>query len=147
MQELLGTRRYKVGYEIRTERFSGADALGGAPFILKSAFTIPEGYYIGDSKMAHRLIVQRGIKPEPRKPNDPEANDGWGYICTIGFSEREQAWFGWSHRAICGFEIGDKIFDPNYGHDLLETKRHGEEVIKNLDQAKQAAINFAESVS
>lgn len=47
MRELIKTRRYKAGYEIRYEQMSGDEAGGGSAFIMRSAFTIPEGYYIG----------------------------------------------------------------------------------------------------
>lgn len=68
---------------------------------MKSAYTIPEGDYIGSSKWAYRLIVQRGIKPQLREQNKR--------ICSIGFCEREQKWYGWSHRAIYGFGIDDMV--------------------------------------
>lgn len=32
-----------------------------------------------------------------------------GKPCNIGFCEKEQKWYGWSHRAICGFGVGSKI--------------------------------------
>jgi hypothetical protein len=28
---------------------------------------------------------------------------------SIGYSSESKKWYGWSHRAICGFKIGDKI--------------------------------------
>lgn len=30
-------------------------------------------------------------------------------ISNIGFSEKEQKWYGWSHRAFFGFGIGSKV--------------------------------------
>jgi len=77
----------------------------------------------------------------------------------LGFSEKLQKWFGWSHRAICGFGIGDKLFDKNWTSDgskasfsntvddNLEFTERGEVTIKTLDQAKQAAKNFSKYVS
>jgi hypothetical protein len=133
-RELISVRRYKAGYEIRTEKvqIGKNDAI-----TMKSAYT-PEGYYIGDSKRAYRLIVKRGIKPELA----PSCT-----VCSIGFCEREQRWAGWSHRAICSFGIGDKIFEACYGDDHTPFIQHGKVTIETLDQAKQAAINFAEYVS
>jgi len=29
----------------------------------------------------------------------------------LGLDEDKGIWYGWSHRAIVGFKIGDKIFD------------------------------------
>lgn len=34
---------------------------------------------------------------------------GSGKPINIGFSEKEQKWYGWSHRAIYGFGIGSKV--------------------------------------
>jgi len=60
---------------------------------------------------------------------------------TVGFSEKEQKWYGWSHRAIFGFGIGDKSVECYPG----ETKKGKK--CETLDDCKQAAIKFAESVS
>ena len=32
-----------------------------------------------------------------------------GNTACYGFSEKEQKWYGWSHRAIYGFEIGSEV--------------------------------------
>lgn len=74
--------------------------------------------YIGSPKDAKYLVVERGICAlEPRV-------DGPGLICSIGFCPNDGKWYGWSHRAICGFGGGDKTWE----------------------QAKVAASRFAESV-
>lgn len=88
-------RRYKSGYEIR-EEFWKTDP-NDEGHIMRQAYT-PSGDYIGDSKFAHRLCTKRGIKPEKSDPAH--------CVCSIGFSESEQKWYGWSHRAIYGFGIG-----------------------------------------
>lgn len=31
------------------------------------------------------------------------------FVDGLGFSEEDQKWYGWSHRAICGFGIGSKV--------------------------------------
>jgi hypothetical protein len=64
----------------------------------------------------------------------------------IGFSEKEQKWYGWSHRAIHGFGSGDKIFQANYGDDNTLFKDHGKKPIKNK-YGEKAAIAFAKYVS
>ena len=51
MRELLSTRHYKAGYDIRKERISGDEAGGGSSFEMSSAFT-PSGDYIGNPKRA-----------------------------------------------------------------------------------------------
>ena len=67
-------------------------------------------------------------------------------VHSIGFSEREKRWYGWSHRAICGFGVGDRIFEPGYGDDSTPYKSHGEKPVKNMEDAKKSAMNFADDV-
>jgi len=69
--------------------------------------------------------------------------DGYG----LGFSEKEQKWYGWSHRAIEGFGIGDMIFEVNFGDDKTLFRQHGKKPIKNMDDAKESARRFAKYVS
>lgn len=89
---------YKAGYEIRVEDV--LDVGCKTPIRMKSAYT-PKGDYIGDPKTAFHLCKKRGIHPILAQ----ESNN----VCSIGFSEREQKWYGWSHRAIYGFDIGSKV--------------------------------------
>lgn len=64
-----------------------------------AAYT-PDGAYIGTEEWAQKL-EERGIVPELRAPDHN--------VCSIGFCEREQKWYGWSHRAMYGFGIGSKV--------------------------------------
>ena len=61
--------------------------------------------------------------------------------CGLGYSEKEEKWYGWSHRAIHGFGIGDKCIEC-YPTGTKEGK-----IIKTMEQAKEAAKKFADSVS
>lgn len=65
----------------------------------------------------------------------------------IGLDEDKGIWYGWSHRAIVGFKVGDKIFDPNFGDDKTKFTEHGSKQIKTLNDAKKSAKNFADYVS
>ncbi len=167
---VLATRKYKAGYVIRDEihktnfeafPITDPDEKGkeiidyinkhrGEHVIVKSAYT-PYGNYIGDPKTAYYLIKKRGIKPELA---DPQNN-----VCSIGFCEKEQKWYGWSHRAIFGFGIdsvaskGDCCTTSGWTEEYLQ--QHPEERLKvipvgfkakTLADAKQMAIAFAESV-
>lgn len=158
MGEVTKVRRYRAGYEIRTELVDGSE-FGCEDFEIKQAFTTPEGHYIGDPVMAHRLIVLRGIKPEPREPACPGANGGRGRTCTIGFSERKQRWAGWSHRAIDFFGIGDTVDEgdcvASSGWTDEWLAEHPEDDLrlpvgfeaKTLEDARRMAIAFADLVS
>ncbi len=99
MKTLLKERNYAAGYVVKTELVDGAE-YGCDDFETKSAFT-HEGDYIGDPRMAYRICKTRGIKPEPI--------DETHNICSIGFCEKEQKWYGWSHRAMFGFGVGSEI--------------------------------------
>lgn len=82
------------------------------------------------------FLEKKGIKPEKI--------DSSHTVRTIGFSEKEQKWYGWSHRAICGFKVGDTIKNDN--HVCAETLKVGFKA-KNLDDCKKMAIAFARGVS
>ena len=145
-------RKYKSGYEIRRELWKLDENDNGTQ--MRQAYT-PSGDRIGDTKTAHLICTTKGIRPE--KANLDHC------VCSIGFCEKEQKWYGWSHRAMLGFEIGDKLFDENWVGDGMSDERdefgflismdnvkfieRGGIVIQSLNQAKQAAINFSDYVS
>ncbi len=147
-RKVLSVRKYKAGYEVRTEKvFHNGDK---EFTIMKSAYN-PDGHYIGDSVTAHRLIVQCGIAPELRKPTHG--------VCSIGFNEAEQKWYGWSHRALFGFGIGDKVkkgdvcTSSGYTDEYLAEHPEEDESLpvgfkaKTIDDAKLMASAFAHGVS
>lgn len=110
-----------------------------------------DGIYIGDEKRAEWLCNELGIEPEPLP--------GCNQICSIGFCEKEQKWYGWSHRAIYGFGVGDVVKEDDLtsmsGYTDEYLKEHPEKdrslpvgfTAKTLDDAKRMAIAFAESVA
>jgi hypothetical protein len=145
---ILSVRKYKAGYEIRTELLN-EDFACGVGVTMKTAYTI-DGNYIGDPKWAYHLY-KRGIKPE--RINSSHR------VCSIGFCEKEQKWYGWSHRAMYGFGIGDVVEEgdccASSGWTLDYLAEHPEEDLslpvgfeaKTIEDAKRMAIAFAESVS
>lgn len=129
IKKLLRTRVYKKwGYQLLYYTVDGT-RYGNIPDTeMCSAFTWPEFRYIGDSKTAYRLCKKRGIKPELIDPKPPvelqtekrldkrakQLLGGVAYtldssICSIGFQENEQKWYGWSHRAMYGFGIDSRV--------------------------------------
>lgn len=116
-KEVLSVRKYKAGYEVRTEIITWD---GMKPFEMKSAYN-PEGHYIGNSKDAYRLCKKGGIRPILANKNHK--------VCSIGFCEKENKWYGWSHRAIYGFTIGSEVkegdcgYEPTGPKDLLESMK------------------------
>jgi hypothetical protein len=150
-REVVKVLHYKAGYEVRTERISGEEhgMPEGAVMDMRCAYT-PEGDYLGDPKMARYLVVKRGIRPEKAAPDHN--------VCSIGFCEREQKWYGWSHRAIYGYGIGDVAQEgslctqsgsiPEYvaEHPEADLSVPVGFTADTLDDAKRMAIAFADSV-
>lgn len=60
----------------------------------------------------------------------------------LGFSEKEQKWYGWSHRAYYGFGIGHKVKKGHVGYEEL-----GDFECKTLEDCRKVAEIFAKSVS
>lgn len=124
----------------------------GQEITLEIAYT-KAGDYIGDEKTAKYLCDELGIAPEiagiKRDLHQP---------CSIGFCEKKGKWYGWSHRAIFGFGIGDTVKEGDccavsgWTEDYL--LEHPEEDLslpvgfeaKTIEDAKRMAIAFAESV-
>jgi hypothetical protein len=118
-KKVLKTRKYKAGYEVRTELWAADWAPSeNIPTEVMAAYT-PSGDFIGDPKMARYLVVKMGIKPE--KANDSHC------VCSIGFCKERNTWAGWSHRAYCEFgvghevKVGDCAFKPSNTKELMES--------------------------
>lgn len=142
ISRILGVRKFKVGYEVRTIEYANAQYGGTGTMTMKTAFT-PEGYYVGDPKWAHRLYNKRGMSKVQPTTKEP------GTTCAVGFCASKNKWFGWSHRAICGFGIGDMLFKERMkgATDKTPFIKHGTVKIKTLSQARLAAQRFASYVS
>ena len=152
--KVLKVKRFKAGYEVRDERCVFGDDDSTA--LVQSAYT-NDGHYIGSPKTARILMAKKGIKPEPAT-DDPTANGGRGCTCSIGFCEREQKWYGWSHRAIYGFGVGDVVksgdctASSGWTQEYLDMYPEKDRslpvgfVAKALDDAKRMAVAFADSV-
>jgi hypothetical protein len=91
--------------------------------------------YIGDEDITKRLCVERGIRPVLRTPSSN--------VCSIGYSVLDGKWYGWSHRAIFGFEIGHVVEEGDCGFSSLPD----DFTCTTMADCKTLATNFAESVS
>lgn len=121
--------------EHKYELFVSRDEIwksGGISNLMKKECYNLKGDWIGSFDTANYLCNTKGIAPEKRH--------SFHVVCTIGYSKSQNKWYGWSHRAICGFTIGDKLYTEGLKKADMKT-------IKNMDEAKQAAINFADSVN
>lgn len=113
-------------------------ALAGNPDTEIDGAYNQEGVYVGDLKFA-KYLAGRCIRPQKNKPEHS--------VCSIGYSAPEHAWYGWSHRAMVGFRIGDRIFEEDYGNDDTIFTKHGSLDIATMADAREAACRFAEYVS
>lgn len=94
VKKVISVRNYKAGYVIRKELISGKP-YKGPDTEMRSAYT-PKGDYIGGPKDARVLCDKKGIAPELASPKHS--------VCSIGKSNKDNKWYGWSHRAICGYK-------------------------------------------
>jgi hypothetical protein len=138
------------GYEIRTEIYSGKEFGMDTDTEMDSAYT-SSGDYIGNPEDAKYLVEKKGISPEKASPSHS--------VCSIGWSEKEQKYYGWSHRAIHGFGIGDIVkegditAEPGFTDEYLRAHPYADRslpvgfIAKTKEDCKRMAIAFADSVA
>jgi len=136
LSRIIFRRRYlKYGYEFRRHKIYQF----GRGYEMKSGYSL-DGDCLGDIKMTNFLTRKMGIRKFEKIDNDH-------CVCSIGFNPQNNTWYGWSHRAICGFTIGNKIFEEDFGDENTSFKERGTQIIKNIKQAKLSAKLFANYVS
>ncbi len=118
-------------------------------YVARSKF---DAGYVGTPEDAyHRL--QQGFACRTIQKIDPKNK-----VCCIGYKPAEQKWYGWSHRAIYGFKIGDTVKEgdciASSGWTDEYLKTHDDPYVlpmgftaKNESDTKRMAIAFAASVS
>ena len=131
------TKKKIKGYDFydlyRVTYHRGHNIANGEPFTYETTYS-KQGDYIGELDKA-QFLTNKGIELfETLGKSD---------VCSIGFIPKENAWAGWSHRGICTFKIGDKVKKG----DCAYTKERGAWQAKNITDAKQMAMDYAEAVS
>ena len=91
--------------------------------------------YIGNEESAKVICKKYGIIPEPSKEGDN--------VCEVGFCLSENKYYGWSHRAIAGFTIGDTVKEGYPAADSLPIGF----TANTMADARKIAVAFADSVS
>lgn len=127
--EVLSTEA-RNGMSYRREIWS----MEGNPSVEMDAVYNAHGIYVGDKETAD-FLAERGILPEPRTSHSS--------VCSIGFSHKDQKWYGWSHRAVHGFSVGDIARE---GDIVCESLPIGFEA-QTVDDAKKMAVAFASAIS
>ena len=87
----------------------------------------------------HRLTNLMSVN---RAMGKPLSESGCNTV-SIGFSEKEQKWYGWTHRGYGAFGIGDEIVERSI-MDSEDAKYRHPFKVKTLEQAKELAIYIAE---
>ena len=138
-------KEIKAKFECRKEMIS----MGGDKAIEMYSFYNDEGKYIGNLDNFKVLVMDRCIEPKTYDDNK---------VCSVGKSTRDGKWYGWSHRAMYGFKIGDKVkkgdccASSGFTDEYLKTHpdphvlKIGFEA-KTEDDCRRMAIAFANSVS
>lgn len=135
--KIISERVMKAGYVLRRE-LCESPCKGEPPYEWTMAYT-PQGLFIGDPRMAWQLCVKRGIRPEGRATDSS--------VASVGFSGKDGKWYGWSHRAICGFKIGSKCRRGMCHYMPRSRGGRGAWVAKTVADARQMACDFAAGVS
>ena len=81
----------------------------------------PDGGYIGNEQDARRLIDEYGIAPQRATPSHN--------VCSIGFCEKDQKWYGWSHRAIYGFGPGSAVKRGDCAYEASTAESFGQQMM------------------
>ena len=133
-------QRRHPGYIYRREVTKDPTPSDNETLEMVNCYSSYTGEWIGNAKNTLFICKKKGLRQVQK--SDPSH-----CVCSIGYQPDEDKWYGWSHRAICGFGFGDRIYVERFGdgHDLVT--QHGPDTITTMEQAKQAAINFGESVS
>jgi len=102
--------------------------------ILFESFYTDEGLYIGPYDDMTVYVKDWGL-------TQLQSSNPTSKVVSVGFSEKEQKWYGWSHRARSKFGIGDETKEGQISPFPIGY------VIKSLEEAKEAAKYFSEGVS
>ena len=87
----------------------------------------------------HRLTNLMGLHRAKGLPVSEKIGD----VVSVGFNEKEQAWYGWTHRGYGKFSIGFEIKEGSI-MDNPESKYHYPFKVETLDQAKELAVLMSE---
>lgn len=129
LKESVSRRRNGMYRVVRQVIDDGA----GQPYVVVTAVN-DAGEYIGPVDRA-RYLSEKGVQPILRSPDHK--------VCSIGKSSKDGKWYGWSHRAMYGFGIGDSLKPGDCG---TETFPAGRVAVTEAD-ARAMAEAFADDVA
>jgi len=112
-------------FECRKE----SNSMGSDMPVTMYCFYNKDNKYIGIVEDFKRLVIEKGIEPEAMDNNK---------VCSIGRSTKDGKWYGWSHRAIYGFQIGDKVKNG----DCCASSGWTDEYLKDHPDDKPLPVGF-----
>lgn len=93
--------------------------------------------FIYKHKLTNLMSVNRAL-------GKPLSETGCNAV-SIGFSEKEQAWYGWTHRGYSKFSVGNVIHEGSIFDEYIDKNKYTYPiVIETLDEAKQFAAYLAD---
>lgn len=107
---------------------------------------------MGAMTIMNDIVVESGTEQSPlqkffdKHGIEPEKIDQSHNVDSIGWSEKEQKFYGWSNRAIYGFGIETKSGKGKVGYQTLLDKGWPTEA-KTKEDCKKMAIAFAEEIA
>jgi hypothetical protein len=122
---------------------AGATIGGDKPTTMRVYYS-KNGIYLGGQHNGKRPGIVKAID---RLQMTAERASTKHSVASIGKSAKDGKWYGWSHRAMVGFGLGDKVYQDGFGGDSTPFVKHGKTTIKTDAQAREAAVAFARSVS
>ena len=102
-------QRHYPGYIYRREIVDDSEYGGDGRLEIVNCYSDYSGDYMGSAKMARFLCKKHGVRRVQKAHPDHD-------ICSVGFNEEKQKWYGWSHRAIYGFGIGTRVKKGDCGY-------------------------------
>jgi hypothetical protein len=130
----------KYGYVLK--RKSVCLSMGDKPIEITSAHNM-DGHYIGDHRTAKYLCEELCIRPVLASKDNR--------VCSIGKSQKDGKWYGWSHRAIYGFtpgshvKPGDCAYKPNTREEAQASleRWHSDEGVEDANPKNSYTVKFA----
>jgi hypothetical protein len=124
-----------AGYDVWDESYQIGPTQRPRDIMVLRVARTKAGHYIGMPDEARYLVDNKGISPELRQIDHQ--------TCSIGRSATDGKWYGWSHRALQGFQTGDVVRAGDCHAEKIPpgTRAHNEA------EAKWFAEAFAEAVS
>ena len=109
-----------------------------------------KGCYVGTLETAHQLLKLGIYDPKPHRKSTKH--------CGIGYSSKHKKFYGWNHRSINGYKIGDVLKPGNLATENSWTDEYIQEnphkatalpvgtKLYTIDDCEKAAIAYCYAI-